>query len=173
MPAALAAGELPTGPIPYWLDELVAARRDRTVGVLVEEWRGVDAALPDLLLGPAGLLFDDLAVHEHDLRSALGRPDHAALEVDTVVPRTLAGFAGPLADAELGAIEVHDGDRRWRSHDAQAGWVLEVEAWEAVRAVNSRRTADELRALPHRGDPEPYLAVLDAHLPLPTASLGE
>jgi uncharacterized protein (TIGR03083 family) len=173
MPSALAAGALPTGPIPEWLDELVAVRRSRSVAELVGEWRGLDGSLGELLLGPAGLLFDDLAVHEHDLRAALGRPDRAALEVDVVLPRTLAGFRGPLTEAGLGAIEVHDGGRRWRSHDAEVGWALEVDAWEAVRAVNSRRTAEELTALPHHGDPEPYLAVLDAHLPLPTASLGE
>jgi hypothetical protein len=43
----------------------------------------------------------------------------------------------------------------------------------AASAGNSRRTADELRALPSDGDAEPYLALLDAHLPLPGHSLGE
>ena len=103
----------------------------------------------------------------------MGAPDHGALEVEVVLPLTLEGLAGPLRDAGLGAIEVVDGTSSWRSHDAEASWTLETTAWEAVRAVNSRRTADELRALPHRGDPEPYLAVLDAHLPLPLSSLGE
>ena len=173
MPVALAAGDLPSGPLDQWLDELVAARRGRSVDELADEWRAVDPALPTLLDGPAALLFADLAVHEHDLRGAVDAPDHAALEVDEILPRTVAAFAGPLRAASLGALVVESDGGTWQSHDAEAGWTLLVDPWEAVRAVNSRRSADELRALPHRGDPEPYLAVLHEHLPLPAASLHE
>jgi len=90
-----------------------------------------------------------------------------------MLPRTLAGFAKPLRHAGLGSIAVRHDDRIWRSHDSEPGWTLDVTPWEATRAVNSRRTADELRELPHRGDVEPYLAILDAHLPLPAAPLKE
>ena len=61
-------------------------------------------------------------------------------------------------------------------HDVAAGilgWTLLVDPWEAVRALGSRRTVEELRALPAEGDCEPYLKILDEHLPLPTRSLGE
>jgi hypothetical protein len=61
----------------------------------------------------------------------------------------------------------------WRSHDAEPGWVLEVSPWEAVRVLYSRRTAEELRALGGSDNIDAYIAVLDAHLPLPTSSLGE
>ena len=61
----------------------------------------------------------------------------------------------------------------WRSHDDDPGWTLRVEPWEAVRALYSRRTADELRALPGDGDAEPYVTLIVAHLPLPEQSLGE
>jgi hypothetical protein len=107
------------------------------------------------------------------LRGAVDVPDHGALEVDVMLPRTLAGFAKPLRRAGLGSIAVRHDDRIWRSHDSEPDWTLEVTPWEATRAVNSRRTADELRELPHRGDVEPYLAILDAHLPLPAATLKE
>jgi hypothetical protein len=173
IPAALAAGDLPDGDLQGWLDGLVTRRRGRPVDELLEEWTTADAALPGLLGGPGGQLFVDLGVHEHDLRGALGAPDHTALEPDLLLPRSLGLLAGLLEDAGLGSIAVEHGPDRWRSHDAEPGWVLVVEPWEAARAVNSRRTADEVRALPHRGDVEPYLAVLDAHLPLPARSLGE
>jgi hypothetical protein len=140
---------------------------------MVAEWRTLDDAIAAMLDGPGALLFADLAVHEHDLRGALDRPDHDALEVETIMPRTLAAFSGPLRDAGLGAISVRYGDQMWNSHDADPGWTLLVEPWEAVRAVNSRRTADELRALPAEGDAGPYIPVLDAHLPLPVTALGE
>ena len=173
MPAALGSGRMPDGDIGEWLQRLVEERRGQDAETLVTEWLALDDAIAVLLGGTAGLLYPDLAVHEHDLRGALGRPDHAALTVDTMMPRTLAAFANPLRDAGLGAIEVRNGGRTWTSHDADPGWVLLVDPWEAVRALNSRRTVDELLALPGEGDARPYVPVLDAHLPLPTRSLGE
>ena len=173
MPAAIGRGERPPGTVTEWLQSLVEARRDQTVGELTEEWLTLDGAISSILNGPGGVLFGDLAVHEHDVRGAVGAPDHSALEVEVMLPRTLAAFASPLRAAGLGAIEVRHGDRTWRSHDGDPGWTLDVSPWEAVRAVNSRRTPDELRARFHQGDVEPYLAILDAHLPLPTTSLGE
>jgi len=173
MPAAIGKGESPSGPVTEWLQGLVEARRNQSVGVLTDEWLSLDGANTASMRGPRGVLFGDLAVHEHDLRGAVDAPDHRALEVEIMLPRTLAAFAKPLRHAGLGAIEVRHEDRVWCSHDGEAGWTLEVTPWEATRAVNSRRTAEELRALPHQGDVEPYLAVLDAHLPLPAASLNE
>lgn len=173
MPAAIGAGDLPTGPIDDWLRGLVEERRGVPTATTIDEWLSVDAPIAAMLDGPGAVLFGDLAVHEHDLRGALDVPDHGALETDLVLPRTLAGFAAPLREADLGSIAIRDGDHEWRSHDAEPGLELDVTAWEAVRIVNSRRTARELRALPHRFDIEPYLLVFDEHLPLPTVSLGE
>jgi uncharacterized protein (TIGR03083 family) len=173
IPSALAAGRRPSGDIDGWLQELVDERRDHDVERLMTEWLALDAALEPMLHGTGARMFADLAVHEHDLRRALDRPDHDALEVAVIMPRTLAAFARPLQDGGLGAIVVdHDG-RTWCSHDADAGWTLFVDPWEAVRAVNSRRTIDELRALPSDGDVEPYLPILEAHLPLPHQPLGD
>ena len=175
MPAAIGNGELPPGATGEWLQSLVEARRDQDVGELTEEWLSLDSAIASILNGPGPgeLLFVDLAVHEHDLRGAVGAPDHGELEVEVMLPTTLAAFAAPLRNAGLGAIEVRQDGRIWRSHDSESGWTLEVTPWEAVRAVNSRRTPDELRELPHGGDVEPCLAILDAHLPLPATSLNE
>ncbi len=173
IPAALAIGRLPDGDLGGWLQALVDERRDDDIASQVAEWRALDDALAPMLAGGGALLFADLAVHEHDLRGALDRADHDALEVDVMLPRTLAAFSRPLRDAELGAIVVEHDGRSWRTHDGDVGWTWRVDPWEAVRAANSRRTADELRTLPGRGDAEPYLAILDAHLPLPAHSLGE
>jgi uncharacterized protein (TIGR03083 family) len=173
IPAALSAGRYPTGDVGEWLSELVAERSDLSASSLRDEWRSLDRELDALLSGSAALLFGDLAVHEHDLRGALGRPDHAALEVETMLPRTIAAFSGPLKAAGLAPIEVRAGDRVWRSHVGDPGWTLVIDPWTAVRALNSRRTEDELRALPSHGDATSYLPILDAHLPLPGASLDE
>jgi len=173
MPADIAAAKLPSGEVAIWLQDIVDARRASDVTSMVEEWHGLDAAIEPMLQGPAALLFVDLAVHEHDLRGAMGRPDHHALEVDAIFTFALEAFADPAREAGVGAIVVESDGRSWRSHVDDAGWTLHVEPWEAMRAVYSRRTADELRALPADGDAEPYLALIDAHLPLPEQSLGE
>ena len=173
-PAELAAGRFPTGGnFTSWLQDIVDARRGTDVASLVDEWRTLDSAIEPMLQGPGGLMFGDVAVHEHDLRGALGRPDHEAIEVDALVPFALGSFATPAREADLGAIVVESDRGTWRSHDDDAGWTLHVEPWEAVRAVYSRRTADELRALPADGDAEPYLMLIAGHLPLPEHSLSE
>lgn len=173
MPAAIAKGDLPSGATDQWLQSLVEARRDQKLGELTGEWLSLDSAIRSILHGQGELLFVDLAIHEHDLRGAVGAPDHTALEVEEILSRTLTLFAAPLRCANLGAIEVRHDNQVWRSHDSESGWTLLVTPWEAVRALNSRRTTDELWALPQRGDLDHYLAILDAHLPLPTTSLNE
>jgi uncharacterized protein (TIGR03083 family) len=173
-PAELAAGRFPTGSdFTVWLQDIVDARRDDDIASLVDEWQTLDGAIEPMLQGPGALMFGDVSVHEHDLRGALGRADHDALEVDELATFALGAFADPARNAGVGAIVVESDGRTWRSHDADAGWTLHVEPWDAVRAVYSRRTADELRALPADGDPEPYVALIAGHLPLPEHSLGE
>jgi hypothetical protein len=173
IPAAVGTGDLPGDDLDGWLQGLVESRQNRDLDELMAEWLTLDTTIAAMLDGPGGVLFLDLAIHEHDLRGAMGVPDHEAMEIDILLPTALAAFADPLSNAGLGAIEIRNGDFAWRSHNSEAGWVLEVTPWEGVRAVSSRRTPDELRDLPHLGDPEPYLAILDAHLPLPSVSLHE
>jgi uncharacterized protein (TIGR03083 family) len=173
VPATLAAGNFPSGDVDAWLQGIVDDRRDVAVDDLMQEWASLDAAIEPMLQGMGALMFNDIAVHEHDLRGALGRPDHDALDVDAVMGCSLTSFASPLERAGLGAIVVEHDGRTWRSHDADPGWTLRVDPWEAARAVNSRRTAEELRALPCEGGGDDYLAVIAGHLPLPEHSLGE
>ena len=53
------------------------------------------------------------------------------------------------------------------------GWTVEAEPWEAIRLLESRRTADEVRSLTVRGDGHAAAAVLDDHQRLPLTGLGE
>jgi len=172
MPIAILAGDLPGGDVNDWIQGLVDARRDQSLEELLAEWRADDDALGGLVAN-VGLLVGDLVAHEGDLLGALGIAADRTPESEALLPGALAGLQGPVADSGLGAIEVRHGDRSWRTHGAEAGWSFEADPWEAFRALTSRRTADELRAMPHTGDVEPYLAILDAHLPLPVSTLGE
>jgi hypothetical protein len=173
VPATLAAGNFPDGDVNAWLQVIVDERRDAEVGDLVQEWSTLDGAIEPMLQGMGTLMFTDVSIHEHDLRGALGERDHGALEVDAIMECELPSFAPPLQEAGLGAIVVEHDGHTWRSHDADAGWTLYVTPWEATRALGSRRTVDELRALPTDGGGEPYFAVIAGHLPLPEVSLGE
>jgi hypothetical protein len=173
VPATLAAGNFPSGDLGAWLQGIVDERRDIGLEGLLQEWNGLDAAIEPMLDGMGALMFTDLAVHEHDLRGTLGEPDHGALEIEAIMACSLPSFAQPLQDAGLGAIVVEHDGREWGTHDAEAGWTLFVDPWEGVRAINSRRTAAELRALPSDGGGDEYFAVIAAHLPLPEQSLAE
>ena len=173
MPAAIAAGDLPTGDLDAWIDRIGAARADRTLDELAEEWMSVDGTIAAMVGGGGAVLFDDLVVHEHDLRGALGRPDHNALAPDVSVRRSLDACVPELERRGLGAIEVRTDEGTWRSHDAPTGWTLDTTPWEAVRVLYSRRTTDELRAIGGSDDIDSYIALLDDHLPLPRMSLGE
>ena len=172
IPAAIAVGDLPTGDQQAWLDGLVVARRGQPVDELVAEWATLDEVVGGVLSATAVLL-DDVATHEHDLRAAVGRPDHDALAADLVVPAALLTLLDGLTAADVGSIVIESPEGTWRSHDAEPGWTISAPAWEAFRAVGSRRTADELRALPGSGDVEAFIPVLDDHLPLPRTSLRE
>ena len=172
MPAALAAGDLPSGDIPAWLDSLIARGRALSVADMVAVWPGVERLAP-FLAGDA-LLLVDLVVHEHDLRAALDRPSLRTGPEQVVALRgALANLDGAFLAAGLGAIEVRHDGAVWRSRDGEVGWALEVDPWEATRLLESRRTLDEVLATPGGGGGRAYAAVLDVHQPLPATSLGE
>jgi hypothetical protein len=172
LPAAIGAGDLPDGDLQAWLDGLVEKRRGQPLQELVAEWATLDDVVGGVL-SATPVLLDDLATHEHDLRGAVGRPDHGTLDADLVLPAALHAIAAGVTERGLGAIVVESPEGTWRSHDAEPGWTIRTSAWEAFRAVGSRRTAAELRALPGTGDADAFIPVLEAHLPLPRTSLSE
>lgn len=173
MPAAIATGDLPSGDLDAWIAAILDARAQLSIEELVVEWTSVDDTIAAMVGGGGAVLLDDLVVHEHDLRAALERPDHSLLDADVFVPRALQSCVPELERRGLGAIEVRHDGRVWRSHDAPIGWVLVTSPWEAVRALYSRRTAEELRNVSAGDDVNAYIALLDDHLPLPVSSLHE
>jgi hypothetical protein len=172
MSAALADGDVPSGDVAAWLDSMIVRGRAMSIPEMAAAWPGVDRLAP-FLAGDA-LLLVDLVVHEHDLRAALGRPgERTGAEQAVALRGALANLDGAFVAAGLGAIEVRDGRDVWRSRDAAVGWTLAVGPWEATRLLESRRTLDEIFATPGGGGGPEYAAVLDAHQPLPSTSLGE
>jgi hypothetical protein len=178
MPMAIAAGEIPDeviggGDPNPWLARLVEANVDRPVIDLARWWASDDETLSATVEG-AGLLLADLFTHEGDLHGAIGSRAHrATAELDSQLDAALAGLQKDIAEAGLPPIGVDNGTERRISADGDPGWVLRTDFWTAHRALNSRRTPDELLAMDHEGDPARYFEVMNHHLPFPDGSLGE
>jgi len=178
MPMAIVAGDIPEAvmgggdPNP-WLAQLVADNQHRTVSDLARWWASDDDALAATLAG-AGLLLADLFTHEGDLHGALGSTAHRNTpELDSQIDAAMAGLQKDITAAGLPPLAVDSGAERRVSADGTPGWTLRTGFWEAHRVFNSRRTPEEVLALPHDGDPSIYFDVMHEHLPLPGTSLGE
>ncbi len=178
LPMALVAGEIPDevmggGDPNPWLTRMVAENVGRPVAELTSWWTSNDEALASVVDG-AGRLLADLFTHEGDLYGALGaRADRSPAELDSQIDAAMAGFQAEIVAAGLPPVAVDNGNERRASGPGEPGWVLRCDFWTAHRALNSRRTREELRALDHEGDPERYFDALHHHLPLPERSLGE
>lgn len=174
IPEAIAAGNLPSGDQQAWLDSLVEERRDVPVPELLDRWEACAPAASAVVDGSGGLLLIDVVSHEHDLRGAVGQPGARGVpEVRAIVQLMLEQLAPAITAAGLGALVVDSGEVRWASQFVRPGCTIRVDPWEATRVLQSRRTAEEIRALPTSGDVEPYLELLAAHSPLPATTLGE
>jgi len=174
VPELLAAGDRPTGDTQTWIDVLVADRRNVPVAELLERWAACADVTSALIDRGVPVLLVDVVSHEHDIRGAVGLPGaRDAPEVYSAVEVMLVTLGGLIEEAGLGALSVDTGTFRWTSHAAPVGCTIEVDAWEAVRTLVSRRTVDEIRALPRSGEIEPYIHLLDARSPLPGQSLRE
>ena len=174
IPEALTSGSFPAGDTQAWLDGLVADREGVPVDELLDRWAACAPGTSAIIDGGAHQLFVDAVSHEHDLRGAVGRPgSRGSAEVRACVQLLLDLLSPAIVEAGLGALVVDSGEVRWASQFARPGCTLRLDPWEAIRVLQSRRTADEVRALPMSGDVEPYLAVFHDHSPLPETSLGE
>jgi uncharacterized protein (TIGR03083 family) len=144
-----------------WTDAQVVARRELPLKDVVAEWNEVAPAVEAMAgaFGRAGFQWvGDQAIHEHDVRGALGRPGARDSEtVHTGLRFMVPGFLDAVAALGLPTLEVRVGERSWRSGDDEPAIRLPLEPFDALRAMCGRRSADQLRALPWTGDPEPYL----------------
>jgi len=144
-----------------WTDAQVLARRNTPMAEVLAEWNEVAPAVEAMsgAFGAAGFQWvGDQAIHEHDVRGALGRPgarDSATVHVG--LRFMIPGFLEAVAALGLPTLEVEVADRTWRSGDDEPAVRLPLDAFDALRAVCGRRSPDQLRALPWTGEAEPYL----------------
>jgi len=150
-----------------WTARQIMERAGRPVDVLLAEWAEhgpqVDAMIDDM--GLEGYrIFYDAAMHEDDLREALG----LALADGSTHAEVLGGLAavtGPRL-AGLPPLQVRAGERSWSFCGTPPVAVLNApDEGELGRVLAGRRSAEQLRALDWTGDAEPYLDALSQFRP--------
>ena len=164
--ADVLAGNVVGAATDEWTAAQVDARRSMALPEILAEWNDVGAklaALVDDIPAPYGhQIVADLAVHEHDIRGALGRPgarDSGAMQVG--IEFLVSVIAQPeAAAAGLPPIDVRAGDRAWvLGKDGDPIGSLTVEPFQLFRSFTGRRSAAQIRGLDWSVDPEPYLAL--------------
>ena len=167
-----------------WTDRHVRSRRQCSIGGLLAEWDRWSAAVEHRLRSGDGLSDDpspdslvvpatDLAVHVHDIRSALDRPgdrDAAATRLAFGVYLTWLGMR--LAATGLPTLRLGDGRRQWVAGAGEAEATVTADRFELFRAISGRRSAEQIRAMDWDGDPERYVEVMSPY-PLPDRALIE
>jgi uncharacterized protein (TIGR03083 family) len=173
---AVTSGDFPSGDQQAWLDGLVDKRRGRPTADVIAEWNDAADATDAFLtnMGAAGgQMVYDVVAHEHDIRQALGRP--GARDTSGVVASAEAMsriLEADLAKAGLPAVRITSAGRTWDVGEGDPALSIELEPFELIRALGSRRSEQQLRALPWDGDLDRYLPAL-AHHPFPVNDLVE
>jgi len=165
-----AAGNFENAGSDEWTSSQIARRSEMMVPALVEEWRVVSEPMEQMLdqipPGPTSLLIGDLVSHEHDVRGALDRP--GARDSDAVwigLDRYVRWFGKRIKDAGLPSVTVRSAERRWQAGILDPTVELEGDAFELLRALTGRRTAEEVASLRWSGDPGAHLELVATYTP--------
>lgn len=172
--ADVLAGDEPDDHNSGWTQAQVDARRGRTGVELVEEWRGLADDLADWMADHGTRPLNDVLIHEQDLRGGLRRAGARDAPGVDVVRRRMAGRLATTL-GEQPSLALVGPTWRWVSHGTVEGaaTVLEADDFDLLRALCSRRTAEQLRTWTVRGDVEPYLAAFAGLGDLPVRPLPE
>jgi uncharacterized protein (TIGR03083 family) len=173
--ADVLAGDEPDDHNATWTQTQVDARRDRSAAELLAEWRGLADDLVAWMREHGTRPLGDVVIHEQDLRGAVDAPGgRDSVGFALIRDRMAARFGRAAAGLPPVALVADDG-WAWCSSGAvdDAEVVLTGDGFDLGRAVTSRRTAAQLRALTSRGDVTPYLDAFAGLGPLPDHPLPE
>ena len=152
-----------------WTATQVEARKDRSFPELLEEWAKESARLEPMLDGVPDhgfpefmpyLAISDVAVHEHDIRGALGRAggwDSGGIRLG--VKTYITGFRQRHAATDLPPMLVRETDgREWPiGTGGSPAAVVAAPRFELFRALSGRRSRSQFLSYDWDGDPEPYV----------------
>jgi uncharacterized protein (TIGR03083 family) len=156
--------------------EQVAARRDRSIGEILDEWAGHLEPLLPMFRGEQpfprpfafadAILVTDLAVHAQDVRGALGVPgDRDSAGVSVSLASYAAALGLRLALNGLPPLRIRYGEKERIAGQGEPGATWEGDRFEIVRALSGRRSGDQIMAMRWTGDPAPYVSLIPAYGP--------
>ena len=162
IPTDVLAGRLMGIPDDAHTAAQVAARQDRPLADLVQEWAANVHAMADG--ARAGLVPSNLAVdaltHEQDIRGALGLPPAlSAGELRFCVDLYTGGCAGLLRADGLPALRLRgaDTDLDRVAGDGEPAAAVAAPEFELFRALSGRRSRHQVRGYDWTGDAAPYV----------------
>lgn len=172
--ADVLAGDEPDDHHAAWTQAQVDARHGRSGTELVEEWRGLADDLVSWMTAHGTRPLNDVLVHEQDLRGALRRAGAREAPGVDVVRRRMARRL-TTAVGELPPLALVGPHWQWVSRGpvAEAATVVEASDFDLLRALCSRRTAEQLRRWTTRGDVAAYLPAFAGLGDLPLRQLPE
>lgn len=145
-----------------WGERQVHDRRNRSMGDLLVEWERNFQVAEGLFDSPMGaVLIAEIVSHEHDVRTALGRPgERDNVAVRAALTRPLQEVDKRLRAKHLPALRItlEHGDRVLG--EGEPAGALRVSSFEMLRVLGGRRNEDQIRAMDWDGDPGPWLGVL-------------
>jgi uncharacterized protein (TIGR03083 family) len=172
--ADVLAGDEPDDHNSTWTQRQIDTRAGRPPAELVAEWRTLTRPMQDYVRERGPRPLNDVVIHEQDLRGAVGRPggrDSGGLAAvrDVMAER----FATRVRAAHLAPVELRSPAWIFSTGDGDPGLELFAPDFDLVRALMTRRTADQLRQWSTAGAIDRYLPVFAGLGPLPEQPLPE
>lgn len=153
----------------------VTSRRGMTLDEVLAEWAGNAGVLAEMLRRersfPAGswpsidwVVVSDIAAHAQDLRGAFKLPgDRESASVALGLQRYVTGLSQRITATGLPALRLCTADGEHLAGRGSPAATVTASRWELFRALCSRRSPSQLRALSWSGDAEIYLPLLPAY----------
>jgi uncharacterized protein (TIGR03083 family) len=163
-------------PIEAWAAAQVARRSEMPMPDLLAEWEGVVPAVLEGLEGgwiPARPLINDTAVHDQDIRCALGIPGGLDAPGYRYAIAAYTGHLGSkITKASLPALALRSEEGEVMAGEGEPLASVAASFFELSRAISGRRSVAQMARYAWTGYCEPYLPLFPAFTP-PKSDLVE
>lgn len=136
-------------------ERMVHERRGRSLEDHLTEWAANRAKADEALAGPmGGVLVAEIVSHEHDIRTALGKPGAREEPGVRAAPeRPLQEIDNRLRESGAPAVRLVVGGTERVLGEGEPSATVRLSAFDLLRAVGGRRSAAQLRSLDWDGEP--------------------